>query len=404
MRRRTILGGLTAAGLTTAARRAHAADPGITDTEITFAQTAPYSGPASAYGGFGRVETAYMRMVNDLGGVHGRRINLISLDDGYSPPRTVEQTRKLVEQEHVFGIFAPVGTASNVVIRKYLNDKGVPHVFATSGIASFGDYKRFPWTIGWQPTYEIEGQIFVKYIQKARPDAKIALLYQNDDLGKDYLRGIQRQLGERAKTQLVAVQSYEITDATIDSQMVALHASGADTFVNVSSPKFAAQSIRKVWDLGWKPLHLLSYISASVAAVMQPAGVERGIGIISTTYFKDPTDPQWRDDPDYREWSAFLDKYLPGADKADIFNLVGYMMAYSLVELLRQCGRTITRESIMHHVARLDFRVPMLLPGMRLVTKPDDFYPLKTLQTQRFDGKSFVLFGEPITGVPNPQG
>jgi ABC-type branched-subunit amino acid transport system substrate-binding protein len=398
-----MLTGLGATGVALRlANRARAADPGISDTEIIFGQTAPYSGPASAYGEFGRVETAYIRMVNDRGGVHGRKINLISLDDGYMPPRTFEQTRKMVEEDHVFGIFAPVGTASNVVIRKYLNDKHVPHVFATSGIASFGDHKRFPWTIGWQPTFEIEGQVFARYIQRERPDAKIALLYQNDDLGKDYLRGIKRQLGDRADTQLVAVQTYEVTDATVDSQVVALHASGADTFINVSSPKFAAQSIRKAYDLGWQPLHLLSYISASVAAVMQPAGIERCKGIISTTYFKDPTDPQWAHDADYIEWSGFLDKYMPGADKSDIFNLVGYMMAYSLIVVLEQCGRDITRESIMQQVAHLDFRVPMLLPGIRVTTSPDDYYPLKTLQTQRFDGQSFVLFGEPITGVPNP--
>jgi branched-chain amino acid transport system substrate-binding protein len=399
-----MMAGLATVGITSGtSRRARAADPGITDTELTFGQTAPYSGPASAYGGFGHVETAYMRMVNDRGGVHGRKINLLSLDDGYSPPRTIEQTRKLVENDQVFGIFAPVGTPGNIVIRKYLNEKHVPQIFATSGVASFGDYKHFPWTIGWQPTYEIEGQVFAKYILKERPDAKIAMLYQNDDLGKDYVRGVKRELGHRADTQLVTVHSYELTDPTVDSQMVALAASGADTFINVSSPKFAAQSIRKAYDLGWKPLHLLSYISASVAAVMRPAGVERGVGIISTTYFKDPTDPQWLNDPDYLEWSGFLDKYMPGADKADIFNLVGYMMAYSFVMLLQQCGRDVTRESLMKQVANLDFRVPMLLPGLRLVTRPDDFYPLKTLQTQRFDGKSFVLFGEPITGDPNAQ-
>ena len=401
MHRRTVVTGLAAAGIATPlGHRARAADPGISDTEIKFGQTAPYSGPASAYGGFGRVETAYMRMVNERGGVHGRKINLISLDDGYSPPRTIDQVRKLVEETQVFGIFAPVGTPGNVVIRKYLNERHVPQIFATSGLASFGDYKRFPWTIGWQPTYEIEGQIFAKYILGTRPDAKVALLYQNDDLGKDYVRGIKREFGSRADSQILAVQSYEITDATVDSQMVALAASGADTFINVSSPKFAAQSIRKAYDLGWKPFHLLSYISASVAAVMRPAGVEKAVGIVSTTYFKDPTDPQWANDADYLEWSAFLDKYLPGADKADIFNLVGYMMAYSFVWLLQQCGRDVTREGMMKQVANLDVRVPMLLPGMRLTTRPDDFYPLKTLQTQRFDGKSFVLFGEPITGDP----
>lgn len=380
-----------------------AADPGVTDTEIKLGQTMAYSGPASAYAAFGKSELAYLQMVNDRGGVHGRRINLISLDDGYSPPRTIEQTRRLVEQDKVFFIFAAAGTAPNVVIRKYLNDHHVPQIFATSGIASFGDYKRYPWTIGWQPTFEIEGQIFTKYIQRERPDAKIAILYQNDDLGKDYVRGIERQLGDKAKSMIVGIQSYEITDPTIESQVVALRDTGADTFIDISTPKFAAQAIRKVHDMGWRPLHLLSYASAAVASVMKPAGVEKGIGIISSTYFKDPTDPRWANDPEYLAWSAFMDKYLPQADKTDIYYVVGYMMANSLVQLLEQCGRDLTRENVMRQVAHIDFQVPMLLPGIRLQTSPTDFYPIKSLQLERFDGKSFVLFGEPMKGVPNPQ-
>jgi branched-chain amino acid transport system substrate-binding protein len=377
--------------------------PGVTDTEITLGQTMAYSGPASAYGAFGKSETAYMRMINSKGGVHGRKINLISLDDGYLPPRSMEQTRRLVEQDNVFFMFAPLGTASNVVLRKYLNDHKVPQIFATSGIASFGDYKRYPWTIGWQPTYEIEGQVFVKYILKERPDAKIAILFQNDDLGRDYVRGIERELGPRAKTMILGVQSYEITDATVESQIVSLQGTGADTFIDVSTPKFAAQAIRKVYDIGWKPLHMLSYTSAAVAAVMKPAGMEKGIGIISSTYFKAPTDPRWAEDEDYRRWTSFMDDYLPGADKTDIFYVIGYMMANSVVQLLDQCGNDLTRENVMRQVANIDFRVPMLLPGMRITTSPTDFYPIKTLQLERFDGKSFVLFGDPITGVPNPK-
>jgi branched-chain amino acid transport system substrate-binding protein len=382
---------------------ADAADPGVTDAEITLGQTMPYSGPGSAYGAFGKSEAAYLRMVNDNGGVHGHKIKLISLDDGYSPPRTMEQTRRLAEQDNVFFIFAGVGTAPNVVIRKYLNEHKVPQVFATSGIASFGDYKRYPWTIGWQPTFEIEGQVFTRYVLQEHPDARIAILYQNDDFGKDYVRGIQRELGDRAKSMIVGVQSYEITDATIESQIVSLQATGADTFIDISTPKFAAQAIRKVYDTGWRPLHLLSYASAAVAAVMKPAGVEKGIGIISSTYFKDPTDPRWAQDPDYLEWVAFMDKYLPEADKTDIFYAIGYMIANSLVQLLDQCGNDLTRENVMRQVAHIDFRVPMLLPGMHITTTPTDFYPIKTLQLERFDGKSFVLFGEPITGTPNPQ-
>lgn len=276
-------------------------------------------------------------------------------------------------------------------------------MFATSGTGSFGDHKRYQWTIGWQPTFEIEGQVFTKYILKEHPDAKIAILYQDDDLGKDYVRGIQRELGDRAKSMIVGIQNYDITDPTIESQIVALHDSGADTFIDVTTPKFAAQAIRKVYDLGWHPLHLLSYASAAVAAVMQPAGVEKGIGIISSTYFKDPTDPRCADDPDYREWVAFMDKYLPGADRTDIYYVIGTMMANSLVQLLEQCGGDLTRENIMRQVARIDFRLPMLLPGIRVQTSPTDFYSIKTLQLERFDGKSFVLFDDPITGVPNPE-
>ncbi|MBN9563920.1 MAG: ABC transporter substrate-binding protein [Alphaproteobacteria bacterium] len=380
-----------------------AAETGVTDTEIKLGQTIAYSGPASAYGNFGKAEVAYMRMVNDRGGVNGRKINLISVDDGYLPPRSLEQTRKLVEQDKVFFIFAPLGTAPNVVIRKYLNDHRVPQIFATSGIATFGDYKHFPWTIGWQPTYEIEGQIFTKYVLKERPNAKIAILYQNDDLGKDYVRGIQRELGDRAKSMIVGMQSYEVTDPTVDSQIVALQATGADTFVDVSTPKFAAQAIRKAYDIGWHPLHVLSYASAAVNAVMKPAGVDKAVGIISSTYFKDPTDPRWANDPDFREYTAFMEKYLPGADKSDIFYTVGYMMAASVVKLLEQCGNDLTRENVMRQVAHLDVRVPMLLPGIKLQTSPTDFYPMKSLQLERFDGKSFVLFGEPMQGTPNPQ-
>ena len=401
MRNRTMLAAFAALALMAA--RPASAETGVTDKEITLGQTIAYSGPASAYGNFGKAEVAYMRMVNDHGGVDGRKINLISVDDGYLPPRSLEQTRKLVEQDKVFFIFAPLGTAPNVVIRKYLNDHRVPQIFATSGIATFGDYKRFPWTIGWQPTYEIEGQIFTKYILKERPNAKIAILYQNDDLGKDYVRGIQRELGDRAKSMIVGMQSYEVTDPTVDSQIVALQATGADTFVDISTPKFAAQAIRKAYDIGWRPLHVLSYASAAVNAVMKPAGVDKAVGIISSTYFKDPTDPRWANDPDFLEYTAFMEKYLPGADKSDIFYTVGYMMAASVVKLLEQCGNDLTRENVMRQVGHLDVRVPMLLPGIKLQTSPTDFYPMKSLQLERFDGKSFVLFGEPMQGTPNPQ-
>jgi branched-chain amino acid transport system substrate-binding protein len=422
-----------------------AAASGVTDTEITLGQTMAYSGPASAYGAFGKSQLAYLQMIKDKGGVHGRKIHLISLDDGYSPPRTIEQTRRLVEQDRVFFIFAAEGTAPNVVIRKSLNDHKVPQVFATSGIASFGDHKRYPWTIGWQPTFEIEGQIFTKYILKAHPDARIAIQYQNDDLGKDYVRGIQRELGDRAKSMIVGIQSYEITDPTIESQIVTPQAAGADMFIDISTPKFAAQAIRKVFDIAWRPLHLLSYASAAVAAVMKPAGVEKGIGIISSTYFKDPTNPRWAQDPDDLAWVSVMDQHLPGADKTDIFytigltfthilekaptinrlcravvdvnplipfsnsemwvkvSTIGTMMANSLVQLLDQCGDDLTRENVMRQGSHIDFRVSMLLRGMHVSTSPTDYYPIKTLQLERFDDKLFVLFGESITGIPNPE-
>jgi branched-chain amino acid transport system substrate-binding protein len=383
---------------------ATAADtPGVTATEIKIGNTVPYSGPASSYGVLGKLESAFFGMVNEQGGVAGHKINFISLDDNYSPPKTVEQIRRLVEEEKVAFTFATLGTPTNSAIVRYMNQKKVPHLFLATGADKWGNYKDTPWTIGWQPSYRTEAQIYTKYILQQKPNAKIAILYQNDDLGKDYVRGIKRELGDRARTMIVGIQSYEITDATIDSQIVALRATGADTFIDISTPKFAAQAVRKVSDLGWHPTHMLSYASAAVAAVMKPAGVDKAVGIISSTYFKDPTDPRWANDPDYLEWIAFMDKYLPDADKTDIFYTIGYMMANSLVQLLEQCGNDLTRENVMRQVAHIDFRVPMLLPGMHITTGPNDYYPIKTLQLERFDGKSFVLFGDPITGVPNPE-
>jgi branched-chain amino acid transport system substrate-binding protein len=371
--------------------------PGISDTEIKIGQTMPYSGPVSAYGTQGRVHAAYYRMINEQGGVNGRKIKLISLDDGYTPPKTVEQTRKLVEQEEVFAIAGALGTAQVMSVRKYLNEHRVPQVFAMTGTSAFGDYEHFPWSMAWQPTFHAEGRVFAKFILQTAPNAKIAILYPNDDLGKDYLGGVRDALGDKAKTMIVGEQSYETTDPTVDSQVVSLQATGADVFIDIATPKFAAQAIRKVYAVGWKPMHLLSYISASYSAVMEPAGVEKGIGIISTVFFKDPTNPVFADDAEVRAWSAFMDKYYPEGSKSDVFNVVGYMVAETFVELLKKCGDDLTRENLMKQAAHLDLRVPMLLPGIHIGTSPTDFYPIKEVRLEKFDGKAFVLFGETMS-------
>jgi len=354
--------------------------PGVSDSEIVIGQTMPYSGPVSAYGTQGRAHAAYFRMINDQGGVNGRKIRLISLDDGYSPPKTVEQTRKLVEQENVFAIVGALGTPQVTSVRKYLNERQVPQILAMTGNSAFGDYQHFPWSMAWQPTFWTEGRVFAKYLLK------------------DYLRGIEGALGDNAKKMIVDKESYETTDPTVESQIVSLQASGADTFIDITTPKFAAQAIRKTYDIGWKPLHLLSYISASYSAVMQPAGAEKGVGIISTVFFKDPTDPEFADDAEVRAWSQFMDKYYPEGNKADIFNVVGYMVAETFVEIVRKCGDDLTRANLMKQAASLNMRVPMLLPGIEIKTSPTDYYPIKQLRLETFDGKNFKLFGKAISG------
>jgi branched-chain amino acid transport system substrate-binding protein len=396
----TLVGG-TAAGLPLARALAQKQPgPGVTDTEIRLGQTMPYSGPASAFGAVGLTMVAYFQMINQNGGIRGRRVNLISLDDGYSPPKSVEQIRRLVEQDQVMFIASPLGTPPNLAIRRYLNSNKIPTIFAVSGLATFGDLASYPWTIGWLPTFEAEARIYAKYILKNSPDAKIAIFYQNDDLGKDYVRGIEKELGNKAQQMIVATQSYELTAPTVDSQIAILKASGADTLINASTSKFAAQSIRAAYDMGWKPLHFLSYTSASVAGVMIPAGVEKAEGIISSTYFKDPSDPHWAADADHREYADFMSRYRPGVATSDTFNLAGYMLAESLVALLDQCGDNLTRNNVMEQALKLDVRVPMLLPGIKLHTSSTDFYPIKSLQLQRFDGKSFVAFGDVMSASP----
>jgi branched-chain amino acid transport system substrate-binding protein len=370
--------------------------PGVTDTEIKLGQTMPYSGPASSYGTIGKAEAAYIAMIDEKGGVNGRKITLISLDDGYSPPKTVEQTRRLVEQEGVLADFQPLGTPPNTAIQKYLNDHGVPQLFVATGATKWGDPKHFPWTIGWQPTYQTEGHIFAKYILDHQPNAKIGVLYQNDDYGKDYLKGLKDGLGDKAQKLIVFETSYEVADPTIDSQIVSLQASGADVFYDVTIPKFAAQAIRKTYEIGWKPLHLLNSVSASVSAVMKPAGIEKSVGVVSLLYLKDPTDPQWHQDKGYLDWLAWMKKYYPDGDLNDTFNVYGYTVAQGLVQVLKQCGDQLTRENIMKQAANLNLQLPMLLPGVKVSTGPNQFYPIREMQLAKFNGEIWQLFGNVI--------
>ena len=379
---------------------AHAAGkygPGASDTEIRIGHTNPYSGPASAYSTIGKAQAAYFQMVNDRGGINGRKVNFISLDDGYSPPRTVEQTRKLVEQEGVLLMFQPLGTPTNTAIHKYMNAKKVPHLFVATGATKWGDHKRYPWTMGWQPSYQSEGQAYAKYILQHHPDSKIAVLYQNDDYGKDYLHGLRQALGDKAAKMIVKEVSYEVSDPTIDSQIVTLKNSGADVFVNITTPKFAAQAIRKVAELGWKPVQFLNQVSANIQTVFKPAGLENSKGIISTYYTKEGTDPQWANHKDYKEWRAWMAKYNSGANLADANYVYGYAVAYTMEQVLKQCGDDLTRENVMKQAANLkNLEAPMLLPGIRINTSATDYYPIEAVRMVRFDGEKLELFGDII--------
>ncbi len=369
--------------------------PGASETEIKIGQTMPYSGPASAYGTIGKSEVAYIKMINEQGGINGRKINLISLDDGYSPPRTVEQIRRLVEEEEVLATFQTLGTPPNTAIQKYMNAKKVPQLLVATGATKWGDPEHFPWTMGWQPTYQHESHIYAKYLLKNRPNAKVGVLYQNDDYGKDYLKGFKDGLGDKAASMIVSEVSYEVTDPSIDTQIVTLQASGPDTFFNITQPNFAAQAIRKAYDTGWRPLHFVNNVSSSIAAALQPAGLEKSVGLISSQFVKDPTDPAWKDDKAMRDYAAFMKKYYPDGNPDDIFNVYGYGAAQTLVQVLKQCGDDLTRENVMRQAANLkDFEVPGLLPGIRLNTSPTDFYPIEQVQLMRFDGRTWVRFGE----------
>jgi branched-chain amino acid transport system substrate-binding protein len=337
--------------------------------------------------------------VNEEGGINGRKINFVSLDDGYSPPKTKEQFRKLVESEKVLAIFQSLGTPTNSAVHAYMNREKVPQLFVATGATKWGDPKKYPWTMGWQPNYQAEGRIYAKYIKQNLPNAKIAILYQNDDYGKDYVQGMKDGLGDMASKMIVAEESYETTEPTIDSQIIKLKASGADVFFNVTTPKFAAQAIRKIAELGWKPTHFLNNVSNSVGSVMNPAGPENGVGIISTFYTKDPTDPQWKDDAAYKAWSAFMDKYYPDGDKKSSFTVYGYSVAQTMVKVLEQCGDDLTRANVMKQAASLKgLELGMLLPGIKVTTGPNDFFPIEQMQLAKFNGKSWELFGEIISG------
>jgi branched-chain amino acid transport system substrate-binding protein len=369
-------------------------DPGATDTEIKVGQTVPFSGPASAYATIGKAQAAYFKMINEQGGVNGRKINLIQYDDAYSPPKAVEQVRKLVESDEVLLTFQIVGTPSNAAVQKYLNQKKVPQLFAATGASKFTDPKNFPWTLGFNPNYFVEGRIYGQYVLKEYPNAKIGILYQNDDLGKDYLNGMKAGLGDKAKTMVVAEASYEVADPTIDSQILKLRDAGADLLFSASTPKQAAQAIKKNFEIGWKPVHILDINATSVGAVMKPAGLEASKGVISTNYGKDPLDPQWKEDAGMKRYFAMMEKYYPEGDKDSSFNSYGYSTAQLLVHVLKQCGDDLTRENVMKQATNLkNVVLDLSLPGIVGNTTPDDYRVNKQMQMMKFNGERWELFG-----------
>jgi branched-chain amino acid transport system substrate-binding protein len=395
--RRIVLAALGLALAATPALAQKKYDPGATDTEIKIGQTMPYSGPASAYGTIGKVEAAYFKMINESGGINGRKINFISLDDGYSPPKAVEMIRRLVEQDEVLFTVNTLGTPTNSAIHRYMNQKKVPHLFLATGASKWNDPKNFPWTMGFNTNYQSEAKLYAQHILATKPNAKIAVLYQNDDYGKDYLKGFMDGLGAKAQTMIVKSATYEVTDPTVDSQIVTLQSSGADTFFNITTPKFAAQAIRKVADVGWKPVHYLNQVSASVGSVLKPAGLDKSVGLVSMQYIKDPSDPKWANDKAMQDYMAFMKKYLPDLDPMDANNTYGLAVAQLTAQVLRQCGDNLTRENVMKQAANIrNFQVPMALPGVLAHTTPDDFAPFQTMQLIRFDGKTWVAFGEPM--------
>ena len=374
-------------------------DTGATDTEIKIGNIMPYSGPLSAYGVIGLTEAAYFRKINAEGGINGRKINFISYDDSFSPSKTVEQARKLVESDEVLLIFQSLGTVTNAAIQKYMNTKKVPQLFVSTGAARWNDPQNFPWTMGWQPNFQNEARIYAKYILKERPDARIGILYQNDDFGKDYLKGLKDGLGAKAASLIVAEDAYDVTEPTIDSHVIKIKSQNVDVFVDITTPKFAAQTIRKVAEIGWKPLHILSGVSPSVGVVMKPAGLDASQGIISSAYVKDPTDPQWKNDPGMKRWNEFLDGYYKDANRADGAIVYAYAVAQTLEHVLKACGDNLTRENVMKQAAEMrDLELDGLLPGIKINTSPTDFAPISQVQMMRFKGDTWERFGDIIDG------
>jgi branched-chain amino acid transport system substrate-binding protein len=382
-------------GLSLVAGPAAAQTPGVTATEIKIGNINPYSGPASAYGTIGKTIGAYFKKVNDEGGINGRKIAYITYDDAYSPPKALEMTRKLVESDQVLLIFQPLGTPSNTAIQKYMNQKKAPQLFTATGATKFGDPKNYPWTMLWNPSYQAEAKIYAQYVLKNLPDAKLGILLQNDDFGKDYVQGLKDGLGEAAKKLIVMEQTYEVTDPTVDSQIVNLKNSGANVFLNITTPKAAVQSIKKAHDIGWKPVHLLNINSTSVGSVLKVAGVEASKGIISAIYAKDPTDPQWKTDAGMKDYFAFMKKYYPEGNPDDWFNLYGVATTQTLIQVLKQCGTDLSRANVMKQAASLkDLQLPLMLPGIKLNTSPTDYFPIEQMQLAKFDGERWALFGE----------
>ena len=374
-------------------------DHGVTDKEIKLGHTSPYSGPLSAYGIIGKGITAYWQMINDQGGINGRKIYFITYDDGYVPSKTVEMVRKLVEDDQVFAIYQLLGTPTNTVVHKYLNQKKVPQLFVATGASKWGDPKNFPWTMGWQPDYATEAAIYAKHIMANHPNGKVAMMYQNDDSGKDYLNGFIAGFGDKKDKFLIKTASYEVTDPTVDSQIISLKDSGADVLFNDASPKAAAQAIRKVADLGWKPAHYLANVAASVASTLKPAGFDNSRGIITAAYLKDPTDPQWAKAPDFLEWKAWMEKYIPQGNMSDASYTYAYSVSSTMRHVLTQCGDNLTRANLMKQAASMHkLVVPILLPGITINTSPTDFYPIQAVQLSRFDGETWKLFGDVLSG------
>ncbi len=389
---------IIATALATTAHAQKKYDPGATNTEIKIGNIMPYSGPASAYATIGKTEAAYFNKINSEGGINGRLINFISYDDGYSPPKAVEQARKLVESDEVLLIFNPLGTPSNSAIHKYMNAKKVPQLFVSTGAAKWNDPKNFPWTMGWQPNYQTEARIYAAYILKELPGKTIGVLYQNDDFGKDYVIGLREGLGDQANKLILVESSYETSAPTVDLQVVQIKGANPDIFLNIATPKFAAQAIKKIGELNWHPVHFLTNVSGSIGSVLKPAGYENDQGILTTAYLKDPKDPTWKNDPAMNEWRAFMTKWYPEGDQDDASTVFAYGVAKGLEQVLKQCGDDLTRENVMKQAANLNFEIGIYLPGTKIKTGPTDFAPLEQLQMMRFKGESWELFGPLMSG------